>query len=381
MSSPLRLRPATTLIGIAKTRTGTPLLLGYGAESFRRPRRLFHECSDSASVILAFGYDGMGGGVPGPEPVLPINGFLRLWLVTFVARTSFRIFLESILPPVRYHPSPQLPLFDFRPRVADYPRVWSLDEIAHQHFLACTWLSFWCIEERGPANWPIRVFWLCRAEHHTMPSIFDELLDRMLLVRLFPEVYPDTPKANRKANLAGLRSQLLSFRRLEGSPRHGPAPFEAPPGIARICLISTREPDVCSRFQASPDSSVHSAQGEAVRILTEGVLGYHDEIASSNGRWSHPEDTATPGRILVGDELDLEIIAAGLPPSNFIGATLPMPPPPPSPTPAPSPPIARPPSPPQSRCWRRTSLRLHLSPRCLSHPRSNLERGGPRHIV
>jgi hypothetical protein len=41
-----------------------------------------------------------------------------------------------------------------------------------------------------------------------------------------------------------------------------------------------------------------------------------------------------PGHVLVGDELDLEIIAAGLPPSDFLGANLPTPPPPPSPTPS-----------------------------------------------
>jgi hypothetical protein len=52
-----------------------------------------------------------------------------------------------------------------------------LDEIVHQHFLACAWLSFWCIEERGPSSWPIRVFWLRRSEHLTMPPVFDELLD------------------------------------------------------------------------------------------------------------------------------------------------------------------------------------------------------------
>jgi hypothetical protein len=44
--------------------------------------------------------------------------------------------------------------------------------------------------------------------------------------------------------------------------------------------------------------------------------------------------------------LDLEIIAAGLQPSNFISATLPMPPSPPSPTPVPSPPVVHSPSPP-----------------------------------
>jgi hypothetical protein len=49
---------------------------------------------------------------------------------------------------------------------------------------------------------------------------------------------------------------------------------------------------------------------------------------------------------MVGDELDLGIIAAGLSPSDFLGATLPTPPPPPLPTPLPSPPAARTPSPP-----------------------------------
>ncbi|KAJ7303801.1 hypothetical protein DFH08DRAFT_825581 [Mycena albidolilacea] len=77
----------------------TPLPLGYGAESFRRPRRLYHERSDGASVILAFGYDGVGGGVLDPKPGPQIDGFLRLWLANFVPRASFRIFLESVLPP------------------------------------------------------------------------------------------------------------------------------------------------------------------------------------------------------------------------------------------------------------------------------------------
>jgi hypothetical protein len=99
-----------------------------------------------------------------------------------------------------------------------------------------------------------------------------------LLVRLFPEVYPDTPEANRKSNLAGLRSRLLRFRRPEGSPHHGPAPFEAPPGIAHIRLISTREPDIRSGFQPSPDSSAHSEGGEAVRFSTDGVLEYLDGV-------------------------------------------------------------------------------------------------------
>jgi hypothetical protein len=176
-----RTSPRRRLDWESENADGTPLPLGYGAQDFRRPCRFFHERSDAASVMLAFGYSGVHAGVSGPEPVPRVDGFLRLWLATFVTRASFRIFLESVLPHVCYHPSPRYRVFDFRPRIADYPRVWSLDEIAHQHFLACTWLSFWCVEERGPANWPIRVFWLRRKEHPTMPPIFDELLDRMAL--------------------------------------------------------------------------------------------------------------------------------------------------------------------------------------------------------
>ncbi|KAJ7325405.1 hypothetical protein DFH08DRAFT_817083 [Mycena albidolilacea] len=49
---------------------------------------------------------------------------------------------------------------------------------------------------------------------------------------------------------------------------------------------------------------------------------------------------------MVGNGLDLEIIAAGLLPSDFLGVTLPTPPPPLSPTPVPSPPAVHTPSPP-----------------------------------
>jgi hypothetical protein len=56
-----------------------------------------------------------------------------------------------------------------------------LNEITHQHFLACTWLSFWCVEEQGPANWPLCIYWLRQETDHSMPRIFNELLDRMVL--------------------------------------------------------------------------------------------------------------------------------------------------------------------------------------------------------
>jgi hypothetical protein len=99
-----RTSPRRRLNWDSQNADGTPLPLRYGAQDFRRPRRLFHERSDGASAILVFGYDGVGGSVPGPKPVSPIDGFLRLWLSTFVAQASFQIFLESVLPLARYHP-------------------------------------------------------------------------------------------------------------------------------------------------------------------------------------------------------------------------------------------------------------------------------------
>jgi hypothetical protein len=97
-----------------------------------------------------------------------------------------------------------------------------------------------------------------------------------LLVRLFPEVYPNTLEENWASELTRLRSRLIGFQHPDSGPHHSPAPFEAPPGIAWIQLIPAGEPDVRSGFQPSPDSSVHSAQGEAVRFATAEILEYFD---------------------------------------------------------------------------------------------------------
>jgi hypothetical protein len=80
-----RTSPRRRLDWDSQNADGTPLSLGYGALDFRRPQCLFHERSDGTSAILVFGYDVVGGGVPGPEPASPIDRFLRLWLSTFVA--------------------------------------------------------------------------------------------------------------------------------------------------------------------------------------------------------------------------------------------------------------------------------------------------------
>jgi hypothetical protein len=97
-----------------------------------------------------------------------------------------------------------------------------------------------------------------------------------LLVRLFPEVFPNMPVASRQSDLTHLRSCLLNFCHPESGPRSSPTPFEAPPGIARIQLIPTGEPDICSGFQPSLDLLVSSAHGAAVQFSTDGVLKYLD---------------------------------------------------------------------------------------------------------
>jgi hypothetical protein len=116
------------------------------------------------------------------------------------------------------------------------------------------------------------LFWLSRMGFWVSWS---ERYDQ-LLVRLIPKVYPDTREASWASELTRLRSRLLGFQHPVSGPRHGPAPFEAPPGITRIQLILTGEPNVRSGFQPSPDLSVHSARGEAVWFSTDGVLEYLD---------------------------------------------------------------------------------------------------------
>jgi hypothetical protein len=61
-------------------------------------------------------------------------------------------------------------------------------------------------------------------------------------------------------------------------------------------------------------------------LRTTGFLkGFSAELASMDGRRIPVEEFAPPSHVLVGEELDLEIAAAGLLPSDFLGATLPPP--------------------------------------------------------
>ncbi|KAJ7355191.1 hypothetical protein DFH08DRAFT_495991 [Mycena albidolilacea] len=165
---------------------GTRLVLGYGVENFRTPRWFFHERLDTA-LLEPYSRPVSGSrGVIGPEPVCRPDLLLHYWLVTSrflpvqVSRISFLQFLNQALalPPC---PLPTLPVFEFRAKIEEYPQEWLLDTIAHQHFLACAWLGFWCIKERGPARLPIRICWLQCSAATTPPSVFEKLLDHMVL--------------------------------------------------------------------------------------------------------------------------------------------------------------------------------------------------------
>jgi hypothetical protein len=165
---------------------GTRLVFRYGMESFRTPRRFFHKRLDTVLLEAYLGPVSGSRGVVGPEPVCCPDLLLHCWLVMSrsspigVPHLSFLQFLNQALalPP---HPLPTLPAFVFRATIKDYPQEWSLDAIAHQHFLACAWLRFWCIEERGLARWPIQICWLWCSTATASPAMFNGLLDRMVL--------------------------------------------------------------------------------------------------------------------------------------------------------------------------------------------------------
>ncbi|KAJ7353268.1 hypothetical protein DFH08DRAFT_804837 [Mycena albidolilacea] len=359
---------------------GTCLVLGYGVESFH-----------AASLETYSGPASGSRGAVGPEPVCRADLLLHCWLVTSrsapagVLHFSFFQFLNRALaPPLR--PLPTLPVFEFRATIEEYPQEWSLDAIAHQHFLACAWLGFWCIEERGPARWPIRICWLRRPTATAPPAMFDELLDRMvltfenlmteyrraredhieeadlckqlfelvlniehtlfwmsclgfwvawsvhynqLLEQLFPEVLSEFPPAQRQAEFTRLRAHLFFSRNpsstLPEDTQSGINPLDAPTSIARLRLIpwDGSSSDMRSGFQPDPSSNVASARGATVRFSFSGVLEYLDELASSDGRRVPTEEMASPGGFFVGEALDREIALAGLSPDDFLGATLP----------------------------------------------------------
>jgi hypothetical protein len=119
------------------------------------------------------------------------------------------------------------------------------------------------------------LFWLS----HLNFGVAWSLQYNQLLVQLFPEVFPNMPAAACHLELTRLQLRLLNFRCPASGVWSGPTTFNAPTGIARICLILIREPNICSGVQFSWDSSVSLALRAAVwfRFSTDGVLEYLDD--------------------------------------------------------------------------------------------------------
>lgn len=117
-------------------------------------------------------------------------------------------------------------------------------------------------------------FWLSRLGFGVAWSqCYDQLL-----VRLFSEGFPDVSVAARQTELTRLRSHLINFCRPASGAQSGPTPFDAPTGIACIRLILIAEPNICSGFQPSWESSIPSAHGAAIQFSTNGVLEYLDGV-------------------------------------------------------------------------------------------------------
>ncbi|KAF8154317.1 hypothetical protein K438DRAFT_1777951 [Mycena galopus ATCC 62051] len=385
-----RTSPRFILDWNSRNADGTLLSSGYGVDNPRAPTRFFHERSEGASVMLFFGDVEVSQGTPGPEPVSRQDCLLRRWLATRrfpileAIRPSFLDFARYVLSPHPLYLSPRHPVFEFHGQIAEYPGDWSLDEIAHQHFLACAWLGFWSIEERGLARWPVRVCWLRRPSAMSLPPMFDDLLDHMVLTfenhlseyRQAREDHVDEDELRDKLFKFVLNMEQVLFWlsrlgfRVAWSLNYEQlmeqlfpdALLQFPPAQCRAEFNRLRASLFVSR---RPGTQGQSARGLTVRFSTEGILEYLDgeqpvlgtrgelipplllELASGDGRWVPLEESAPPGHILVGAELDLWIIALGYLPHLFYGATLPTPPPPPpvappAPPPSTAPPVAGP---------------------------------------
>ncbi|KAF8198703.1 hypothetical protein K438DRAFT_1966667 [Mycena galopus ATCC 62051] len=369
-----RTSPRFILDWNSRNADGTLLSSGYGVDNPRAPTRFFHKRSEGASVVLFFGDVETSRGTPGPEPVSRQDRLLRRWLATRrfpileAIRPSFLDFARYVLSPCPLYLSPCRPVFEFHGRIAEYPGDWSLDEIAHQHFLACAWLGFWSIEERGPTRWPVRVFWLRRPGTMSLPPMFNELLDRMVLT--FENHLAEYRRAREDhVDEDELRDKLFKFvlnmeQVLFWLSRLG----------FRVAWSSNYE-------HVAPNST---AFGPTVQFSTEGILEYLDELASGDGRRVPLEESAPPGHILVGAELDLWIIASGYLPHLFYGATLPTPPPPPpvappAPPPSTAPPVAGPSrvSPPPRPSRSQAKKEGRSCKRTPTEPRADRESGRP----
>ncbi|KAJ6495487.1 hypothetical protein C8R45DRAFT_927397 [Mycena sanguinolenta] len=390
---------------------GNLVAFDWGVLNPTSPHRFFHEQSTTASVLLCIGYEGVAGeviqGFPGPLPQTRTDWLFWNWWLLGVPRplsihprrpARFVRFLNRVLPP--------RPIYHFHRRatlllhtdLSQYPSEWTMEELAHQHFLAYAVLSFWHIEVRGPPGWPIHLCWLRRAGSTTPTDAMDSLLDRMTLEfetrmknwKRAGKAESNNHNERHKRELAEARDELLLFlltmeRVLLWLNRLGVwvawsenynlqmmhlylDAFDSFPIAERRAefdkfranLFSSRRPSSCrpaeeqsgitpldapigpARLRLIPKEEDPRVQRDSVTVFSsEGMLPCLDQIAASSGLLLQGVEPAAPGYVLEGEELDALLHDEGLEPVDFLGATLPLPP-----TPSPSPPPHDPTPPP-----------------------------------
>ncbi|KAJ6451552.1 hypothetical protein C8R45DRAFT_946106 [Mycena sanguinolenta] len=380
---------------------GDLVALDWGVLNPTALRRFYHERSTTASVILCIGYDdaplqGLLGPPPRPrEDILFWNWwFLDAWVGNgdrLHRPLRFVRFLNRVLPPPPVYHFHRRAIFRFHQDLAQYPPEWTLEEIAHQHFLAYAVLNFWHIEVRGPPGWPILLCWLRRAGYTTPTDAMDALFDKMTLeFENWMRNWKRASKAEKnhhderhKRELSEARDELLLFlltmeRVLLWLNRLGvwvawsdnynlqmmhlyPDAFDSFPVAERRSefdkfranLFSSRRPSSRrpsgeqsgitpldapigpARLRLIPKEEDPRVQRDSATVFSsEGILSRLDHIVNSSGLLLREVEPEAPGYFFEGEELDVFLRESGFEPADFLNATLPMPPtPPPSPPP------------------------------------------------
>ncbi|KAJ6506736.1 hypothetical protein C8R45DRAFT_922909 [Mycena sanguinolenta] len=375
---------------------GDLVAFDWGVLNLTAPRRFYHKRSMTASVMLCIGYeDASVDGIQGlPGLLLQTRRDLLFWHWWFVdlpcqndARSHrpsrFIRFLNRVLPPQPVYHFHRRATLLFHQDSIQYSPDWTVEEIAHQHFLAYAVLNFWHIKVRDPPGWPIHLCWLCHAGSTTPTDAMDSLLDRMTLEfetrmknwKRAGKAEKNHPGDWHKRELAEARDELLLFlltieRVLLWLNRLGVwvawsenynlqmmhlylDAFDSFP-IAdrraefdkfRANLFSSRRPSSrCPSGEQSGITSLDTPIGPArLRLIPKeedprvqrdsATVFSSEEVAVSSGLLLQGVEHATPGYVIEGEELDALLRDEGLEPGVFLGAPLPLPP-----TPSPSPP-------------------------------------------
>ncbi|KAJ6506906.1 hypothetical protein C8R45DRAFT_923065 [Mycena sanguinolenta] len=316
---------------------GDLVAFDWGVLNPTAPRCFYHEWSTTASVILCIGYDdlplqGLLGPLPRPrEDILFWNWwFLDAWFGNGNRShrpLRFVRFINRVLPPPPVYHFHRRAVFHFHQDLTQYPPEWTLEEIAHQHFLAYAVLNFWHIEVRGPPESDAQLEAREQADRHhhderheqELREVREELLlflltmERVLLwlnrlgvwvawsdnynlqmMHLYPDVFDSFPAAERRAEFD---KGTIGHHTLGRSHRSGlTAPNPEGRGPSR-------------------------AEGFFNRVL----FRRNPFLFGPNRHFV---------RVWEREELDAFLRDEGLEPADFLGATL-LPPPTPSPSPPP----------------------------------------------